>query len=71
MEARKIAEGEAALLAGAKCLKSGWFKKPDWEAAAGEFEKRRVCLRACLCDNKELSSLSLSLMMMMQKRACN
>ena len=45
MEARKLAEGEKALLEAAKCLKSGWFKKPDHEAAAAEYEKAATAFR--------------------------
>ena len=40
-----MAEAEAALLAAAKCLKSGWFKKPDHEAAASEYEKAATAFR--------------------------
>ena len=46
MEARKIKEGETALLAAAKCLKTSYFKwKPDWESAASEYEKAATAFR--------------------------
>jgi len=47
MEARKKAEAEAAMIAGAKCLKTSMLGrwKPDWELAAVEYEKAAVAFR--------------------------
>ena len=45
MEARKLAEGEKALLDAAKNLKTGWFKKADHEAAAADYEKAATAFR--------------------------
>ena len=44
---RKIAEANAAMAAAAKCLKTGMFSrwKPDWEAAAAEYEKAATAYR--------------------------
>lgn len=47
MEARKLAEAEAAMAAGAKLLKTSMFGrwKPDYEMAATEYEKAAVAFR--------------------------
>ena len=47
MEARKLAEAEALMAAGAKCTKTGFFSKwkADWEGAAAEFEKAATSFR--------------------------
>ena len=47
MEARKLKEGEAAMAAGAKCKKTSLLGrwKPDWEAAAAEYERAATCFK--------------------------
>ena len=47
METRKVAEGDAHMLAAAKNLKTGVFSrwKPDWEAAAHDYEKAATAYR--------------------------
>lgn len=47
MEARKIAEGEKALLDGAKCLRTSMLGrwKPDYEAAGAEYETAATAFR--------------------------
>ena len=47
MEAKKKAEAEKAMVEGAKCLKTSTFGrwKPDYEAAAAEYEKAATAFR--------------------------
>ena len=47
MEARKQKEGEDAMAAGAKCMKTGMFSrwKPDWDAASVHYEKAATAFR--------------------------
>ena len=47
MEARKIKEAEAFLVAGNKLLKTSTFGrwKPDWEGASAEYEKAATAFR--------------------------